>query len=181
MTTLIIYSTTEGQTRKIAEFMATQLREAGQAARLTPVEGAWQHSFFPVPDAVIVAAAIHMGEHDAAVTQFVSEHRVQLDALPSAFVSVSLSVATEETRLTAEGYLKAFLEKTGWQPSVAGVVSGALRYSEYGLFKRIAIRQIARKHGLPTDTSRDYEYTDWAAVRALTLDLEKAVGELTHA
>ena len=181
MTTLIIYSTTEGQTRKIAEGMATILRESGHEARLTPVEGAWQHSFFPTPDAVIVAAAIHLGEHDGALTKFVTEHRGQLDALPSAFVSVSMSAATSEALPTAEGYLRAFLDKTGWRPSVAAVVGGALRYSSYGIFKRIVIKQIARKHGLPSDTSRDYEYTDWSAVRALTIDLLNVAGQLAHA
>ena len=178
MAILIIYSTTEGQTCKIAEHMADIVRESGRQARLTPVEGAWQHSFFPATDAVIVAASIHVGQHSAEVTRFVKEHRAQLDALPGAFISVSMSASTVEKRDAAEAYLMAFLTETGWQPAVHGVVGGALRYSQYGVLKRAMIRHIARKEGLPTDTSRDHEFTDWEAVRTLTRDLLARIEEL---
>jgi menaquinone-dependent protoporphyrinogen IX oxidase len=36
------------------------------------------------------------------------------------------------------------------------------------------MRRIARKAGADTDTSRDYEYTDWAAVDALVEKLTPA-------
>jgi len=178
MAILIIYSTSEGQTLKIAERMANLIQETGREARLTPVEGAWQHSFFPAPDAVIVAASIHIGKHSADVTSFVKKHRAQLSGLPSAFVSVSMSASAAEKRAAAEGYVDDFLAETGWQPAVRGVVGGALRYSQYGVVKRAMIRHIARKEGLPTDTSRDHEFTDWNAVRALVCELLARAGEL---
>ncbi len=40
-------------------------------------------------------------------------------------------------------------------------VAGALRYSQYGLLKRVVMRRIAGKESGDTDTSRDYEYTNW--------------------
>lgn len=44
--------------------------------------------------------------------------------------------------------------------------SGALRYSQYGFIKRHMMKRISRDMGNPdTDTSRDYEYTDWNDVR----------------
>jgi menaquinone-dependent protoporphyrinogen oxidase len=178
MAILIIYSTAEGQTRKIAERMADMAREAGQQARLTPVEAAWQHSFFPAPDGVVVAASVHVGKHSAEITRFVAKHRAQIEAVPSAFVSVSMSASATEKHTTAEGYASAFLAETGWQPEVHGVIGGALQYSQYGVFKRAMIRHIARKEGLPTDTSRDHEFTDWEAVRALTHELLVRVEEL---
>src|SRR5690606_41877313 len=59
---------------------------------------------------------------------------------------------------------------TGWQPAEAVAFAGALRYSAYNLLLRWVMRRIARKAAahLPgaTDTSRDHEYTDWAAVDA---------------
>jgi menaquinone-dependent protoporphyrinogen oxidase len=179
MAILIIYSTAEGQTRKIAERMADIVRETGRQARLTPIEGAWQHSFFPAPDAAIVAASIHVGKHSEEVTRFVKEHRMQLDAVPNAFISVSMSASSQEKHDVAEGYLNVFLTETGWQPVVRGVVGGALRYSQYGMLKRAMIRHMARKEGLPTDTSRDHEFTDWEAVSALTRDLLARVEELS--
>jgi len=39
-----------------------------------------------------------------------------------------------------------------------------LRYSRYDPITRWIMKKIAAKEGGPTDTSRDYELTDWEAV-----------------
>jgi len=58
-----------------------------------------------------------------------------------------------------------FLAATGWQPDVVKIVAGALPYTRYNWFTRVAMKRIVRKAGGDTDTSRDYEYTDWDDVR----------------
>ena len=40
-------------------------------------------------------------------------------------------------------------------------VAGALEYSKYNPLKRWIMKRIAAKAGGGTDTSRDYDYTDW--------------------
>ena len=45
------------------------------------------------------------------------------------------------------------------------LVAGALVYSRYNWLTRWMMRRIARKEGGDTDTARDYEYTDWDALR----------------
>jgi menaquinone-dependent protoporphyrinogen oxidase len=60
--------------------------------------------------------------------------------------------------------LSAFMEATGWQPGELHAVAGALRYRESGRFIRWLTRFIAKRGGLSTDTSRDHEYTNWAAL-----------------
>ncbi len=52
---------------------------------------------------------------------------------------------------------------TGIPPQTA-TFAGALQYSKYGIFKKPVMRLIARMVGNDTDTTRDYEYTDWDAV-----------------
>jgi menaquinone-dependent protoporphyrinogen oxidase len=42
--------------------------------------------------------------------------------------------------------------------------AGALAYTKYGFFKRLALRYIAWRVGAPTNPARDYEFTDWEAV-----------------
>jgi menaquinone-dependent protoporphyrinogen oxidase len=39
------------------------------------------------------------------------------------------------------------------------------------------MRRIAAAEGGETDTSRDYEYTDWAAVERFALEMAAVVGE----
>ena len=40
-------------------------------------------------------------------------------------------------------------------------VAGAFRYTSYDFLKRWAMKYIAYRKGGPTDTSHDYELTDW--------------------
>jgi menaquinone-dependent protoporphyrinogen IX oxidase len=46
-------------------------------------------------------------------------------------------------------------------------VAGALRYREYDVFTRTLMRLLMKRGGHPTDTSQDYDYTDWDAVERL--------------
>ena len=49
----------------------------------------------------------------------------------------------------------------GWAPHAVHHVAGAFRYTAYDFLKRWAMKYIAYRKGAPTDTSRDYELTDW--------------------
>lgn len=102
------------------------------------------------------------------MTDFVHDHVETLNRLPSAFYSVSLTAAegTEAAREPAQEILDDFLAATSWNPTETTSVAGALRYSEYGPITRFLMRRIARKAGGGTDTSRDYEYTDWEDLEA---------------
>lgn len=91
---------------------------------------------------------------------------------PTGFFQVSLSsAATDETQLAeAAEYVDTFLEATDWHPDRIGLFGGALRYSKYGFLKRLMMKRIARDATGDTDTSRDYEYTDWHEVEAFAAD-----------
>jgi menaquinone-dependent protoporphyrinogen oxidase len=54
------------------------------------------------------------------------------------------------------------------------MIAGALKYSRYPLPLRWLMKRIAAKAGGDTDTSRDYEYTDWAQVEAYARRLADA-------
>src|SRR5215212_510950 len=80
--------------------------------------------------------------------------------------AAKISEHTEEARAQTEGYVERFLEETGWHPDMVGIFAGALRYTQYGFIKRHLMKKISKDGGsADTDTSRDYEYTDWNDVR----------------
>lgn len=160
---LVAYATTDGQTATIAERIASVLVEAGHDASLVDVQEQRPELSPGAFHAVVVAASLHHGTHQSAAERFVRDHRDALAPLPSAFVSVSLTAAkgTVEARETLEGIATDFFERTGWEADETRFVAGALRYSEYGPLTRFVLKHIARREGGDTDTSRDYEYTDW--------------------
>lgn len=165
---LIVYGTTEGHTRRVAERIAAAVRARGHVA---DVLDSSTHPAVAEPDeydGVVVAASLHYGRHQPTVDRFVREHLHALEQLPTALFSVSLSAARNdpEHRAAARKCVNDFLDGTGWRADRTYLVAGALAYSRYGFLKRQVMRWISWREGGDTDASRDYEYTDWEGLRS---------------
>lgn len=163
---LIVYGTTEGQTRKIAGRIAEMARGYGHEAVVVDSAG------HPPPvgtryDAVIVAGSLHQQKHQRTLAAFVRENRDALRRIPTAFVSVSLTaVRTDPASVAAaQACVDAFVRQTGWMPRETWLTAGALAYTRYGPIEKLLMRRIARRNGGATDTTRDHEYTDWVRLR----------------
>lgn len=165
---LVAYTTGEGQTAKVAAHVADGLRERGHRVDVVDVARPRAPIELDGYDGVLLGASIHVGKHQPAVTTFATRQREALAARPSGFFQLCLSSAVDdpERRAEAEGYIEAFADATGWAPDLTASFGGALRYSEYGFVKRALMKRIAADATGDTDTSRDYEYTDWEAVDA---------------
>lgn len=169
----ILYGTTEGQTAKVSEYVAEVARDHGYVAETLDIEKLSNDFSLEGYAAAIVGASIHMGEHENYVRDFVKENRESLERVPSAFFSVSLTARehTDEARAQTRGYVEKFVEETGWHPDMVGIFGGALLYTQYGFIKRHFMKKISKDMGgADTDTSRDYEYTDWNDVRHFAED-----------
>ena len=162
---LILYTSIEGQTARIAERMAQTLRELGHSVETTRADGRGVNLQLARFDGVIVGASIHYGHHPAPLLALVRRHREPLSNRPSAFFSVSLSGGGPGARpATAKRYLDKFQRLADWHPSQTASIGGALQYSKYAGWKKWIMTKIVGFAGGDTDTTRDYEYTDWLAV-----------------
>jgi menaquinone-dependent protoporphyrinogen oxidase len=182
---LILYATRQGQTQRIADHLASEVRARGVPAAVVDAahpEGLALDAY----SAAILCASVHLGRHEREMVAFVKSHRDGLRQMPSVFVSVSLSQAgvqdstwPPERRAQAAAdtgrMIQKFISQSGWSPGHVLAAAGALRYREYNWFLRIAMRRIARTAGAPTDASQDYEFTDWNALDHLA---EELVAEL---
>lgn len=170
----IFYATTEGQTGRIAERLAARLCEEGLDGHAFDVarKDAAGVDWTQVRGAV-VGASLHMQRHQEEAAAFVLAHVDHLNAVPTAFVSVSLSSASShpEEVAAARRLAEEFPAGHGWQPALIVCLAGRLAYTRYNVFIRWVMKRIARKQGAPTDTSRDYEFTNWDKVDALARDL----------
>ena len=165
----IPYATSEGQTAKIAEYLADVVRAHGHEADAVDMKESGD-ALPPGYDGVIVGASIHMGQHDKHARDYVRNNRTTLEQFPSALFSVSLAAHghTDE----AEGYVEDFEKQTGWRPAPVALFGGALLYTQYGFLKRHLMKKIAgdKPGELGTDTSRDYVYTEWDGVKRFAED-----------
>lgn len=181
MKLLIVYGTTEGQTRKICEFLRDQAQKAGHDVSLVDSTGADVHP--KGLDAVIIAGSLHAHKYQSSIEHYVQKHYDALNAVPSAFVSVSLTAAQDEPDSWKElrQITQEFIDTTGWEPTIVEQVAGALRYTEYNFLKKFLMRMIAQKSGGSTDTSKDHEYTDWDQVKRIIERLEKTFNDAKQA
>lgn len=172
----ILYATREGHTRRIANYVAQKVGDAGHQIEVIDVahpNGVELDRF----DGAILAASVHVWRHEPEMVRFVRRHRLELARLRTAFLSVSMCEAASEdpktepkqrlqARLDAFWLMDRFFATTHWHPDIAEPVAGALRYTQYSAFLKLVMQQIARAAGSPTDTSQDHEYTDWKRLDA---------------
>jgi menaquinone-dependent protoporphyrinogen oxidase len=164
---LILYGTTEGQTAKVASFVADRLKQKG--IEVTLVDAAHtEDAAFSGYDGALVAASLHAGGFQKSVLRLVDKQAEALAAIPNAFLSVSLSAAGDDAAdwKGLEKCLDEFFAQAGWRPQRIEHVAGAFRYTKYDFFKRMAMKHIAQKRDAPVDTSRDWEMTDWDKLSA---------------
>jgi len=166
----VFFVTSEGQTRRIAGRFASVLRGHGLDSATYDVT-ALQHVDldWTAVRGAIVGASIHAGSHQREVSRFVMVNVTELNRCRSMFFSVSLAAASQhrEEVQKAEAIAQSFPVAHGWKPQWVISLAGRLAYSQYNFVVRQLMKRIARKEGAPTDTSRDYEYTDWKQVEAL--------------
>lgn len=164
---LVVYGTTEGHTRKVASFIANALEAKGREVDVIDGASPAAAQIQPVYAAAIVCGSLHQSKYQTALAHFVRSNAGWLGALPTAFVSVSLTAVLDDpaSRAELDRLAAAFCAETGWTPGITEHVAGALLYTRYDYFKRLVMKMIARQQGGDTDTSRDFEYTDWNALQ----------------
>lgn len=185
MKAAVFFATREGQTAKIAEHIAVDLRAHGMAVDVLNVKQPSVQVDWSDYKVAFVAASVHAEHHEREMIEFVRTHRAHLDEVGAVFISVTMSQAgaedpnaTAERRRTstadAQRMIDVFIKETGWKPERCLPVAGALMYTRYNFLIRFVMKRISRKQGGPTDTSRDYEFTDWPG-------LDRFVGEIVGA
>lgn len=163
---LIVFASTEGHTARLADMAAHRLRANGHAVNVVEAPQA-ERTLDPAGLAgVLVAASIHWGRYQASVTAFARANHAVLNALPSAFLSTSLSAAGVEQpdHVGLADFVRTFEAETFWTPRLVHHAAGAIRRSSYDYFRRLAVTLIARSRGDALAEAGAYDLTDYAAL-----------------
>jgi len=173
----IYFSSKHGQTEKIAHFLGECFTSRGWDVYVTDLKrGAAGMPEVRNFSAVLIGAPMYMHRYPKAVRKFIAENRAELMALPSTgFFSTCLTATpgTHEAYLESLGPVRRFLDEVSWTPDWIASFPGALNYREYNPLMRRIMRNISRKEGGPTDTSRDFELTRWEEVSRFAQDFDE--------
>ena len=176
----IFFASHDGQTRKIAEYIAKKLsygdlRVVAEDLATTPTA----EEALAQKELLVVIGAIRYGFHLRPADRFLATYRRSGSQAPLVVISVNLT-ARKAKKKTAAGnaYLRHWLQWHKLRPIYAVAIAGKLDYPNYGWFDRTMIRLIMTITGGPTDPSAVVEYTSWdevdaaaAKIAALNADL----------
>ena len=169
---LIIYSTTDGQTKLICEKIKNISRFSDKTKIISIYEA--ENENLLSYEIIIIGASIRYGKHNPAVLNFVKENIKTLNEKKSAFFSVNVVARKNEKNLPETNpYMIKFLKLAKWNPNKKAVFAGKIDYPKYGFFDRQIIRLIMFITKGPTDTSKSYEFTDWSKVSDFVSQMDK--------
>ena len=160
---LFLYSTTDGHTKKICEYIGNILKQQNHEIKINPIS--LEPEKLGEYDAIILGASIRYGKHQKSVFNFINKHKDLLETKNSAFFSVNVVARKNEKNSPyTNPYMKKFLKISKWQPNKLGVFAGKVDYPSYKFFDKYIIRMIMWITKGPTDISQSYEFTDWKVV-----------------
>ena len=167
---LIIYSSTDGQTKIICEKIKNFSKNS-ESIKLISLEEANDFDLQSYKN-IIIGASIRYGKHNKNLYKFIYSNKDTLEKKSSAFFSVNV-VARKPEKNTPETnpYMKKFLKISNWKPDKLGVFAGKVNYPNYGFFDKYIIRLIMFITKGPTDTTKSFEFTDWSKVEDFAKEL----------
>ncbi len=161
---LIAYSTTDGHTREICQYMQNFFAEKQLTVQLMPINEVSEKALNNCKK-IVVGASIRYGKHHKKVYEFIERHELILQQKSSAFFSVNVVARKpEKNQPNNNPYLCKFLKQIAWSPDRLAVFAGKIDYQKYGFFDRQMIRLIMLITNGPTDLNTVVDFTNWQQV-----------------
>ena len=170
MKSVIIYSTTDGHTKKICDFINSNSNKNNfEVLSINHISDLDIEKY----ELIVLGASIRYGKYSPLVFKFVKNYKKILDEKKNAFFSVNV-VARKPEKSSPETnpYIKKFLKKTNWVPKKIGVFAGKVDYPNYNFINKLVIRFIMYITKGPTDISRSYEFTNWNNIKKFAQELD---------
>ena len=169
---LILYSTVDGHTKNICEYINKKLINK-RKINISSIEESGNYSLLDF-DEIIIGASVRYGYHRKNVYEFINTHKSILDKKKTVFFSLNLTARKKEkSNAETNPYVLKFLKKVNWNPTIKDVFAGRLDYPSLDFLNKLAILFIMIITNGPKDTSKTYELTDWKRVDNLIKKFEK--------
>jgi menaquinone-dependent protoporphyrinogen oxidase len=164
MNILIGYSSQEGQTRKIAQFLGEVAKRLGHGAQLVNLDASGANLELGTFDRVILAGSVHERRHAPGFESFITQNADTLHRLKTLLLSVSLNAAFAEGLEDAQDYLDEMKLRTNFTPTAEALIAGAVRRESYDAYAEHVVRDVLLQGRDTLEASR--EFTDWEALEA---------------
>ncbi len=176
----LFYATRDGQSRRIAERIASGLAVHGipavpqDLAVIPPAS-----SSLAAARLAVLVAAVRYGAPLPEAEQFLASFGKLREPPQLVLLSVNLT-ARKPGKDTAEGnpYLRKSIARHRLAPALALAIAGRLEYPRYSWRDRQLIRFIMMLTGGPTDPKTCIDYTPWDVVDRVALQIAALHGRI---
>ena len=169
---LIIYSTTDGQTKLICERIKASSIYSNQI-KIISIDQIANQDLFNY-EMIIIGASIRYGKHNYKVLNFVKKNKKILENKKSVFFSVNVVARKlNKNNPNTNPYIKKFLKLSNWVPNKSAVFAGKIDYPKYSFLDKQIIRLIMLVTKGPTNTTKSYEFTDWSKVDEFSQQIDQ--------
>ena len=163
---LILYSTVDGHTKHICEYISEKLNKKKEIT-IASIEESNQYNLSDFSE-IVLGASVRYGYHRKNVYEFINTNKETLEKKKTAFFSLNLTARKPEKNTPETNpYIIKFLKKVEWEPTIKGVFAGRLDYPSLDCANKLAILFIMVITNGPKDISQVYELTDWKKVDEL--------------
>ena len=161
---IIIYSTTDGHTLKICQYLQQVIEKQSNQVVLNSINDDTKIDLDSF-DKIVIGASIRYGKHRPNVYEFINKNLPVLENKPNAFFTVNVVARKpEKNHPDTNPYLLKFLRQIPWKPKNQAVFAGKINYQKYKFTDRIMIRFIMWITKGPTHPDTNVEFTDWSQV-----------------
>lgn len=168
----IIYSSVDGQTKKICERLYKSFNDKQIETTWFPIENF--NADLSKFHTLIIGASVRYGKHNEQVYKFVKENKPYFKNIKTAFFSVNLVARkADKNSPNTNPYFIKFIKNTSWNPDYTEVFAGKLDYSAYSFLDKLMIKFIMKLTKGPTKTNKAIEYTSWQKVDEFALKISK--------
>ncbi len=119
-------------------------------------------------DLFFIGVPVYAGKFSKSLIRWIHKNKKLLSKKQLVYFTVSLNRADQrpQARIEDDRLLREFVDACGLVPTHVASFAGALKYTQYGFLKKIVMRRISQAAAGPTDTLKDYEFTDWEQVKS---------------
>ncbi len=151
---LVAYATRYGSTAEVAEAIGDELRKAGVAVDVRPVNEVRDLSPYR---AVVIGSPIYVGKWLPESQVFIERHQQHLRTIPVAYFAVGLTVADGGAEILRKAEASMDQVRMLVNPVEIGIFPGRLESGGLSFADRTVIKLIRAKTG---------DFRNWEAVRA---------------
>src|SRR5690554_2691032 len=166
----LIYEADTPETRQAADEIATHLKEMSHRVELFTAAAIPEDLELDDYDGVILGSSLVDGEYSPKIEALMGERQRELQHMPSAFFSVSLSEYDDAEALRAESEtrIERLIFETDFSPAFVAAFTTELPISSQGFMKQMSMgplsRQMEGEIGFDIADDEDYDTLEGADV-----------------